>query len=116
VLSLVLALMLEGFHYQEFEDTLESKTAEDAMAIFTKRLEVSLDDLLHLYQSRLWDGRSVGGPNLAILTSKVRNLEAKTASDEAQADRLYQEALGLQHNTVTIPQKLSRLNSSNWSI
>jgi hypothetical protein len=94
----------------------QSKTAENAALVFAKRLRVSLDDLVLLYENPLWVGRNVGGPNWAALTSKVRELiQVKTAGDAAQVDRLYQEILGLRHNTGTVQQKLTRLNSSSWA-
>ena len=87
------------------------KAHSHAAKAFAKAFRLELDDLARLYSNPIWDGRRVGGAKWAVVSSQLRDLiRAINSGADADASRLYQDLMRLEHNTGTVGQKLHRLN------
>lgn len=88
-------------------------SASEAEAVFCRRLGVSLEDLVLLFQDRHWRHSSRGGNRWADVATAVSKLrDAIERHDLAAASACVSEVALMHHNTGIVGEKLRRLDGA----
>lgn len=82
-------------------------------SLFERRFRVSLAQLVELYGHPGWRNQAYGGNAWRAIAEMVRDLAVSLeAGQEPAADHLFQCLLDARHNTGSLSDKLSRLDSA----
>ncbi len=92
---------------------VKAGTVKAAMTVFEETFDLSLQDLITLYQMPIWRHSLYGGNKWANIGSRIWDLvQAMESGTDLQAQEIYREVTAMYHNTGrTVAEKLHTLNS-----